>query len=239
MPIQKNCLVCGKGFSAAPSRSTYDRGKYCSVTCRGLARRAKPIKRECRQCGQKFDIIPRLLKISKGWYCSHPCFINSTRGKEKMSFVGKLISRIKFPTNEKDCAIWTGSPDHQGYGKTSRMIDGKQVTIRPHRAVYELYFGSVDPSMGVLHKCDNPLCCNILHLFAGSQLDNIRDKVAKGRQARGEKNNHAKLTSKQVIKIKRLIKKGLYLVDIATRYKVTTTAISEIKAGRTWKHIFI
>lgn len=35
-----------------------------------------------------------------------------------------------------------------------------------------------------LHTCDNPLCCNPAHLFAGDQLANVRDQLAKGRWKR-------------------------------------------------------
>lgn len=235
--VRQSCAYCGNKFYTWPSRFSSDRGKYCSVSCRGMARRAVPVKRECLYCGKEFGIIPRLLRNSKGWYCSHPCFLNSLRGKEKIPFIERLTSLIKFPKNENDCAVWTGSPDQQGYGKIGRIVNGHKLTLRPHRVVYELYFGPVDSSIGILHICDNPLCCNILHLFAGSQLDNMRDKVTKDRQAKGEKNGRSKLTNLEVAKIKYLLNNGEMQKIIARKFNVSEYTISAIKSEKMWKHI--
>lgn len=59
-----------------------------------------------------------------------------------------------------------------------------------HRVAYMLAKGPIPIGMDVLHDCDNPPCCNTGHLFPGTDLDNVRDCIAKGRRiyARGERN---------------------------------------------------
>jgi HNH endonuclease/Homeodomain-like domain len=51
-----------------------------------------------------------------------------------------------------------------------------------HRVVWELYNGPAPAGMFVCHKCDNPRCVYIEHLFLGTPQDNMTDKVNKGRQ---------------------------------------------------------
>ncbi len=41
--------------------------------------------------------------------------------------------------------------------------------------------GSLRGEQCVLHRCDNPACVNLDHLFIGTQHDNIRDRDTKNR----------------------------------------------------------
>ena len=76
------------------------------------------------------------------------------------------------------CHIWQGSRHmKQQYGQIRK--GGKLVYA--HRVSYERQHGPIPYGMNVLHRCDNPPCVNPDHLFLGTQLDNIRDRDAKGR----------------------------------------------------------
>jgi len=65
----------------------------------------------------------------------------------------------------------------KGYGWF--WANGKD--IQAHRFVYELVVGPIPNGLNILHKCDNHPCCNPAHLWPGTDLDNARDCIAKGR----------------------------------------------------------
>ena len=56
-------------------------------------------------------------------------------------------------------------------------------TFQAHRLVYQFHHGSIPPAHIVAHTCDNPPCCNLSHLWVGTQTENMRDMAAKGRTA--------------------------------------------------------
>ncbi len=81
------------------------------------------------------------------------------------------------------CWLWQGHK-YRGYGRY-HAEDDKHVFA--HRFMYELHHEvKLDPSVCVCHRCDNPTCVNPAHLWLGTHADNTADKVAKGRQSRGE-----------------------------------------------------
>ncbi len=61
-----------------------------------------------------------------------------------------------------------------------------------HRFIYGWIHGEVPRGMEVMHKCDNPTCCNPAHLRWGTHEENTADMFARGR-ARGQfKPKHAR-----------------------------------------------
>jgi hypothetical protein len=76
------------------------------------------------------------------------------------------------------CKEWTGWRADNGYGM--RTVNGKRTTA--HRHAYEEAYGSIPDGLFALHHCDNPPCVEPLHLFLGTQKDNMRDMMEKGRR---------------------------------------------------------
>lgn len=85
------------------------------------------------------------------------------------------------------CWIWSGYRDREGYGHYSDCSH-RQHSRRAHRDMWEYHNGPIPPRMCILHRCDVPSCVNPDHLFMGTHLDNIADRQAKGRSARGDRN---------------------------------------------------
>ena len=77
------------------------------------------------------------------------------------------------------CREWPGARTSGGYGE--RRVGGKVVYV--HRWVWESVHGPT--SEHVLHRCDNPPCFRLDHLFTGTHDDNMADMVAKGRASNG------------------------------------------------------
>lgn len=137
-------------------------------------------------------------------------------------------------TRQGECLIWLGAVNPKGYGKV--YFEGRN--RRAHCVAWELTRGPIPDGLWVLHTCDNPRCCNRLHLFLGDNLANNRDKAAKGRHIYGEAHKLAKLTEPDVVAIKQaLAAGGVKHRDLAERFGVSPGVIDHIKAGTTWKHV--
>lgn len=78
---------------------------------------------------------------------------------------------------ENGCWEKQGFRHPEGYG--SMYFRGRQ--YRSHVLMYKLTRGDVPKGMVVMHKCDNPPCCNPDHLKLGTKGDNNRDMFAKNR----------------------------------------------------------
>jgi len=135
--------------------------------------------------------------------------------------------------HETGCWDWVRSTIGGGYG----VITWKRQHIHAHRLSYELINGPIPDGLHVLHSCDNPKCCNPEHLRVGTVKENMQDMRERMRGTLGEKSSKSKLKNEDVIKILGMIEDGLSLAEIARRYSMDSQAISQIKYGKSWRHI--
>ncbi|MDQ3540762.1 MAG: hypothetical protein M3440_08755 [Chloroflexota bacterium] len=95
--------------------------------------------------------------------------------------------------------------------------------------------------MQVCHDCptgDNPSCVNPLHLFLGTNADNHEDKMAKGRQARGERIATAKMTADQVIVARFKFATGnVSRAALAREYGISERTMGKLLRRECWKHV--
>lgn len=136
--------------------------------------------------------------------------------------------------DETGCVEWSGSSDAAGYG--SMRINRKPV--KAHRYSWCRKYGSIPDGMMVLHKCDNPKCVNVDHLFLGDHNANMADMDAKGRrvknQPKGTRCHASKITEADVPGIRSDPRRQ---VDIAAAYGITQSVVSKIKLKQAWSHV--
>lgn len=134
-----------------------------------------------------------------------------------------------------DCWLWMGAQMGNGYG--SMRVGEKHYF--PHRYSYELAFGPIDSGLYVCHRCDTPLCVRPDHLFLGDQFANMQDMWSKGRgdrttRCRGEDKPNACFSNADVRRIRELLSLGVCQSEIARMYRVHSSTIHRIAAGRAW-----
>jgi hypothetical protein len=126
------------------------------------------------------------------------------------------------------CWEWTGSRNDYGYGQMK--WDSVKV-IYAHRFSYELHIGPIPTGLVLMHSCDKPSCVNPDHLTPGTNSDNTKDMILKGRC------RTAKITIEQVREIKRRLAGGEYYRDMAKEFNVSVTTVYFIKTGKTWANV--
>ncbi len=129
------------------------------------------------------------------------------------------------------CWLWTGEADGVGYGR----IFSKKKGDKAHRVSWELHRGEIPPGVKVCHRCDTPGCVNPDHLFLGTQGDNVRDALRKGRMPRkGERCPTSKLTNAQVAIIRNCTES---LTALGLRFGVRRQTINAVRQRTTWTHL--
>lgn len=123
-----------------------------------------------------------------------------------------------------DCWVWQRAiTTRSGHG-VSYDVRAKQ-TMSAHRVFYERKFGPVPAGMHLHHKCENPPCVNPDHLEPLSAAAHAIETRSKG----------AHLSIEIAREIRAAPTGWGTGRALAKKYGTTDQAISNIRAGRTWK----
>ena len=151
----------------------------------------------------------------------------------------KLLDRSEVMW-DTGCREWRGAKNENGYG---RIWDGERL-VYAHRAMWEVEHGPIPLGMSICHKCDNPRCIDLEHLFCATHMENMRDSVVKQRRkngaakrrgkpaaVRGAQHELAKMTEVQV---RAILVDNRPAKDIAVEYGVSVSLVYGIRNGRNW-----
>lgn len=153
-----------------------------------------------------------------------------------MNLIDKFKSKFE-EGNTKDCWNWGFGVTAGGYGQMA--FERKKYAA--HRLSWSHYNNQEIPKgCVIMHKCDNPKCVNPNHLLLGTQKDNVKDMMNKGRfkdyNKSGENNPSSVVREKDVCEIYEA--NGTHQ-DIADRFGYPHNAVSKIRNDQTWKSLTV
>jgi len=145
-------------------------------------------------------------------------------------------TKVTSPHVSTPCWLWKGGT----IGPYGRFY-WKRETERAHRLAFRLWVGPLTPGLHVCHRCDTPLCVNPDHLFGGTNEDNHRDKIRKGRQAKGEaasggRKGTGTVTSDLARAVRLAADVGVRQADIARATGIHRSTVSLIVRGKVWRY---
>lgn len=132
----------------------------------------------------------------------------------------------------------------RGYLNAHLMRDGACSVVGVHVLVAEAFIGP-RPEPRERHDCrhldGNPANNLLSNLAWGTKNENMRDRDGHGRTYRGEKQHLAVFTEDEVRTIRLRYVQGeeraRIVDDIVARKRCDATAVRDIIAFRTWKHV--
>lgn len=80
------------------------------------------------------------------------------------------------------CRLWTGGRNRKGYGRRHITGSNPKRYVAVHRESLELFLGRpLRPGLLACHHCDVPGCYEPMHLYEGTQSENLRDMYERHR----------------------------------------------------------
>jgi hypothetical protein len=186
-------------------------------------------------CGQPTRLAP-MTDRKRGWVKGEP--IRFVHGHHRRRAAATRFWEYVNQDTGTNCWHWQSTLNKRGYGR----IRNRAVNLMAHRFSWELHNGPIPDGLFVCHSCDNPRCVNPAHLWLGTRQDNMDDMMTKGRGSnppvrRGDANNNATLTERDVRDIRARVANGETYTAIATTYSIHRSTAADIAKRKTWAHV--
>ena len=125
--------------------------------------------RPCTTCGRR-TFKSRILCGP----CQRTKSLSARKQRKLISRFWSKVARVGID----ECWLWQAFRNPvSGYGGFS--FEGKNEGA--HRVAWILTYGPIPEGKQINHTCDIKPCCNPNHLYLGTQVDNIKDRVVRGR----------------------------------------------------------
>ena len=167
-------------------------------------------------------------------------------GKYEASNIGRVKSLRKVSgicnIIRKEPTILKPTETDKGYQNIKLCLNGKGKYFPLGRLVLSAFVSICPKSPNVKryeasHLNGNPRDNRLENLKWETSQENNQRKKQHGTWICGEKFRDAKLSEKKVLKAYQMACNGVRFTEIAKRFGVDRTAISQICYGKTWKHL--
>jgi hypothetical protein len=130
-------------------------------------------------------------------------------------------------------------PNLAGRGYPAVNLAFKGVVIRRyvHELVLSCFVGPRPSGMVTRHLDGNPTNNRLDNHAWGTISENHLDKRRHGTDSRGERNKHAKLTTKRVQIIRLMLNDGFGQAYLARRFKVSRSSVNRVAKGLAWTNV--
>lgn len=141
--------------------------------------------------------------------------------------------------DENVCTPWKGKKFPNGYGHFRNQLG---ISRYAHRAIWEIAHGKIPEGQYVCHKCDNPSCVRLSHLYLGTPIDNMRDMFSKGRAISNNKWKKCRTlkplpTKEEILAIRKLSSEGISNKTLAEIFKISHDSVYCIVTKRRYADV--
>lgn len=139
--------------------------------------------------------------------------------------VARFWSKVDVRRSMSDCWPWTASTAN-GYGHMKH----KGQMFRSNRICWEIVNEELLGDRQALHTCDNKLCCNPSHIYAGTAAQNSADVHVRSRR------DTNKLSIREVTEIRRRLNLGEPVAEVADAFGIERGHAHRIKRRKSWRY---